>query len=61
MSKNKWIAVAIIAVLFTVPFYYAYLNIQGHGGIVQALAMTVIIIAAIVAIILFNKSTGHTH
>ena len=61
MSKNKWIAVAIIAVLFTVPFHLAYLKIEGHGGIVQALAMSVVIIAAIVAIIIFNKDTGEAH
>jgi len=61
MTKNKWIAVAIIAFLFILPFHYAYIKIEGHGGIVQALSMTVIIIAAIVAIIIFNKGTGEAH
>ena len=61
MNKNKWIAVAIVAVLFTFPFHYAYLSIEGRGGIVQALFMALIIIASIVAIILFNKNTGEAH
>lgn len=61
MSKNKMIAVGIIIFLFAVPFHWAYMDIQGDGGFVQALAMTVIIIASIVAIIMFNKKTEETH
>ena len=61
MSKNKLIAVAIILILFTVPFHYAYLSIEGDGGIVQALFMGFTIIAAVVAILIFNKDTGEAH
>lgn len=61
MSKNKIIGAVIILVLFTVPFHYAYLSIEGNGGIVQALFMGLVIIAAVVAIIIFNKDTGEAH
>ena len=61
MSKNKLIAIAIIIFLFTFPFYYGYLHIEGNGGIVQALAMSVVIIGAVAAIIIFNKDTGDAH
>ena len=61
MKKNKLIALIIIAFLFTVPFYYGYLHIEGDGGIIQAIAMTVCIIGAVVAILLFNKDTEEAH
>jgi len=58
MKKNKLIALGIIVFLFTVPFHFAYNNIEGSGGIVQALSMTVVIVGAVVAILMFNKDTG---
>ena len=61
MSKNKLIAIAITVFLFTLPFYYGYLHIEGNGGVVQALAMAVVIIGAVAAIIIFNRDTGDAH
>lgn len=61
MKKNKIIALAIIAFLFTFPFHYGYLNMEGNGGIVQALSMAVLIIGTVVAILMFNKDTGDAH
>jgi len=58
MKKNKLIALGIIVFLFTFPFHYGYLNIEGNGGVVQALSMAVLIIGAVVAILMFNKDTG---
>lgn len=61
MKKNKLIALIIIAVMFTLPFHYTYIDIQGRGGIVQALSMTVMIIGTIVAIFMFNNSSEEAH
>jgi len=61
MKKNKLIALAIIAFLFTAPFHYAYIAIEKDGGIVQALSMTLIIIGAIIAIVLFNSDSEEAH
>jgi hypothetical protein len=61
MKKNKLIAIAIILVLFTAPFHYAYLSIEGNGGIVQALCMGLIIIGSVAAILIFNKETSEAH
>ncbi|MBW6483907.1 MAG: hypothetical protein K0B10_12725 [Vicingaceae bacterium] len=52
---------AIIAFLFTAPFHYAYIAIEKDGGIVQALSMTLIIIGAIIAIVLFNSDSEEAH
>ncbi len=61
MSKNKLISLGIIVFLFAVPFNWAYNTIEGTGGIVQALCMAFIIIASLVAILMFNKDTGESH
>ena len=61
MSKNKIIATAIILFLFIVPFHFGYMEIEGNGGIVQALSMGFIIITAVIAVIIFNKDTGEAH
>jgi hypothetical protein len=61
MTKNKMIGATIILFLFAVPFNWGYLGIEGTGGIVQALCMGFIIIAAVVAIVIFNKDTGEAH
>lgn len=61
MKKNKLIALAIIAFMFTIPFHYAYLSIEKTGGIVQALSMTFLIIGVVVAIVLFNEEPETHH
>jgi len=61
MAKNKLISLGIIIFLFAVPFNWAYNTIEGTGGIVQALCMTLIIVGSVVAIMIFNKDTGEAH
>lgn len=58
MSKNKLIALAIILFLIFVPFQWAYIDFTVQSQLVQALTMTMVIIGAIVAILMFNKKTG---
>lgn len=57
MAKNKMIAVLILVGLIIYPFQVAFMNIEGNGGIGQAIAMTVVIVGAVIAIFLFNKET----
>jgi hypothetical protein len=61
MNKNKIIATAVILFLFLIPFKWGYLSLENEGGIVSALCMGFIIIAAVVAVIFFNKNTGESH
>jgi len=55
MSKNKLIALAIIAFLILVPFQWAFIDFTVESQLVQSLTMAVVIIGAIVAILMFNK------
>ncbi|MBL4593592.1 MAG: hypothetical protein JKX68_07240 [Flavobacteriales bacterium] len=55
MSKNKMIALAIIAFLILVPFQFSYLSFSVETQLVQALTMAVVIIGSIIAILMFNK------
>lgn len=55
MSKNKMIALAIIAFLILVPFQWAFIDFTVESQLVQSLTMAVVIIGSIVAILLFNK------
>lgn len=61
MKKNKLIALAIIAFMFTIPFHYAYIAIEKEGGIVQALSMAFLIIGVVIAIALFNEEPETHH
>ena len=61
MKKNRLIGFIIIAVMFTFPFHYTYIDIQGYGGIVQALSMAVLIIGVVVGIIMINNSSEEAH
>lgn len=58
MSKNKLIAITIIAVLLFLPFQWAYIDFSTESQLIQVLCMAVVIIGAIVAILMFNKKTG---
>ncbi len=58
MSKNKLIAIAIIAVLIFLPFQPAYINFSTENQLLQVFCMAVVIIGSIIAILLFNKKTG---
>ena len=55
MSKNKLIALAIIAFLIFVPFQWAFIDFSVESQLVQALTMAVTIIGMVVAILMFNK------
>ena len=55
MSKNKLIALAIIAFLIFVPFQWAFIDFTVESQLSQALTMAVVIIGSIVAILMFNK------
>ena len=55
MKRNKLIGFIIIALMFTFPFHYTYIEIEGYGGIGQALSMTVMIIGVVVGIIMINN------
>lgn len=57
MSKNKIIALAIIAFLILVPFHFAYIDFSIESQFLQSIMMTLVIIGAIIAIVLFNKDT----
>lgn len=58
MSKNKLIAIAVIAVLILLPFQWAYIDFSTESQLVQVLCMAVVIIGSIIAILMFNKKTG---
>lgn len=55
MSKNKLIALAIIAFLVILPFQWAYVDFTVESQLTQALTMALVIIGSIVAILMFNK------
>ncbi len=55
MSKNKLIALAILAFLIFVPFQWSYIDFSVESQLSQALTMAVVIIGSIVAILMFNK------
>ena len=61
MKKNRLMGFIIIAVMFTLPFHYTYIDIEGYGGIGQALSMTVMIIGTVVGIIMVNNSSEEAH
>jgi len=60
MTKNKWIALAIIFVLIFTAFQSAYIEFSVETQLLQVLTMVVVIIGSIVAIIMFNKGES-TH
>ena len=60
MKKNRLIAVAIVVALL-LPFQLAYMNLSVDGELLQAFMMSVVIIGAVVAIIMYNKATGESH
>jgi energy-converting hydrogenase Eha subunit C len=60
MKKNKIIALAIIAFLILVPFQWAYFDITVESQFIQAIAMAIVIIGAVIAIFMFNKDTGES-
>ncbi len=61
MKKNRLIGFILIALMFTLPFHYTYINIEGYGGIGQALSMAVLIIGVVVGIIMINNSSEEAH
>ena len=60
MKKNKIIALAIIAFLILVPCQWAYFDITVESQFIQAIAMAIVIIGAVIAIFMFNKDTGES-
>ena len=61
MKKNRLIGFIIIALMFTFPFHYTYIDIEGYGGIGQALSMAVLIIGVVVGIVMINNSSEEAH
>ncbi len=61
MNKKKLIAIAIIAVIILLPFQAAYITFSKDTRLLQVLSMTVAIIGAVVAILLYNKASEETN
>ncbi len=57
MNKKKLIAIAIIVFLILVPFQSAYINLSVENELIQVLSMTLVVLAAVYAIFLFNKGS----
>ena len=55
MSKNKMIALGILAFVVLLPFQTSYISFSVESQLTQALTMAVTIIGTMVAIVMFNK------
>ena len=55
MAKNKLIALGILAVLVVTFFQWAFIDFSVESQFLQAISMTIVIIGAVIAVILFNK------
>ena len=55
MSKNKLIALGILAVLVVTFFQWAFISFSAESQFLQVISMAIVIIGSVVAVLLFNK------
>jgi archaellum biogenesis protein FlaJ (TadC family) len=57
MNKKKLIALAIVVFIVLLPFRAAYITFSLETQFLQVISMTVLIIGAIVAIMMYNQGS----
>lgn len=61
MNKKKMIALALVAFSILLPFRMAYINFTIESELIQVLAMTFVVFAAVVAVLIYNKGSEEVH